>query len=433
MLQALLFHLPQAIPGHFEKDCNASWSGSQSCATSAGISNVSTLLTQHPLTNPPGFASQPSAPSLQAWLALGQSGYPPQSSQPQPDTHNSGGQLVGTKLSRTSHIAPDDWVASKDRATTALNAWSQAAASFWVQVVSLARQQCNGWLSLSPAEHATHFGLPTILVRLSSFNFRFWKQLHTLNCSAGLSQIESSHLPCRKARPPYWISFFWPSKKDNPPSSQQGSPGSKQTAAGKPHQNPDIHKLSSPITPGGTYWADGVSTSLGWIDASDTRLSWRHGRRNSPDLQWGSLCWWLWAQAEGWARGSFWKEWLTSPWRFCAWTSSFFISCSSNLLRALRRLLRIAYPQIRDCMLPRWQASALMNWRSVWRWRWMTQFLTWPNQASKVLSYCTQVCALPLPLWASSAPSPLALEMHRKLSPPTILWWLSLRGSIASI
>ena len=53
---------------------------------------------------------------------MGQSGYPQQSHPPQPGMHNSGGRFP---------------------------------------VVSLARQQRNWWLSLSPAERATHLGLPT--------------------------------------------------------------------------------------------------------------------------------------------------------------------------------------------------------------------------------------------------------------------------------
>ena len=45
--------------------------------------------------------------------------------------------------------------------TISLNTWSQSAATFWAQVVGMARQRHNWWLSLSPDQRAMHIGLPT--------------------------------------------------------------------------------------------------------------------------------------------------------------------------------------------------------------------------------------------------------------------------------
>ena len=145
-----------------------------SCPTSAGISDASTLPMQRPPINPPGLASQPSAPSIYACPAMGQSGYPQQSHPPQPGMHNSGGRTPQDEVRKDRSPIPklaikggdstsltrqmNEWI---QKTTIALNTWSQAAASFWVQVVNLARQQHNWWLSLSPAERATHLGLPT--------------------------------------------------------------------------------------------------------------------------------------------------------------------------------------------------------------------------------------------------------------------------------
>ena len=147
---------------------NASRNGC-SCPTSAGISDASTLPTQRPPINPPGLASQPSAPSIYACPAMGQSGYPQQSHPPQPGMHNSGGTTpqdeVRKDRSPISKLAikggdstsltrqMNEWI---QKTTIALNTWSQAAASFWVQVVSLARQQHNWWLSLRSSVVTMH-------------------------------------------------------------------------------------------------------------------------------------------------------------------------------------------------------------------------------------------------------------------------------------
>ena len=136
--------------------------------------DASTLPMQRPPINPPGLASQPSAPSMYACPAMGQSGYPQQSHPPQPGMRNSGGRTPQDEVRKDRSPIPklaikggdstsltrqmNEWI---QKTTIALNTWSQAAASFWVQVVSPARQQRNWWLSLSPAERATHLGLPT--------------------------------------------------------------------------------------------------------------------------------------------------------------------------------------------------------------------------------------------------------------------------------
>ena len=63
----------------------------------------------------------------------------------------------------------NEWL---QKATISLKTWSQAAATFWAQTVSLARQHHNWWLSLSPANRATFLGLQTtgesVLVQLPS-------------------------------------------------------------------------------------------------------------------------------------------------------------------------------------------------------------------------------------------------------------------------
>ena len=52
----------------------------------------------------------------------------------------------------------NEWI---QKTTISLNTWSQSAATFWAQVVGMARQRHNWWLSLSPDQRAMHIGLPT--------------------------------------------------------------------------------------------------------------------------------------------------------------------------------------------------------------------------------------------------------------------------------
>ena len=58
-----------------------------------------------------------------------------------------------TTLTRTIN----EWI---QKTTISLNTRSQSAATFWAQVVGMARQRHNWWLSLSPDQRAMHIGLP---------------------------------------------------------------------------------------------------------------------------------------------------------------------------------------------------------------------------------------------------------------------------------
>ena len=151
----------------------------QSCPTSAGVSDASTTPIPRPgmpLIPPPGIASP--SPSVYACPAMGVTSCPP--SPPPPYHQPTGAQGSGGGRSHQDEVRKDrspipklavkggdstfltrqvnDWL---QKTTIALNTWSQAAASFWAQVVGLARQQHNWWLSLSPAQRATYIGLPT--------------------------------------------------------------------------------------------------------------------------------------------------------------------------------------------------------------------------------------------------------------------------------
>ena len=139
---------------------------SASCPTSAGISDASTLPVQRPGTNPPGIPQPSSSPSTYACPAVGTPGYPhpapPQASGTEGGGRSSGGKThdevrknrspipklnvkAGDATALTRQV--NEWL---QKTTINLNKWSQSAATFWAQVVGMARQQHNWWLSLSP-------------------------------------------------------------------------------------------------------------------------------------------------------------------------------------------------------------------------------------------------------------------------------------------
>ena len=137
-----------------------------SCPGSGRISDASTLPT-HP---PPGMGyatPMPSTPLAYACPAMGTTGSSQQigaqqgritsdevrkDRSPLPKLVIKGGDA--TTLTRVIN----EWI---QKTTISLNTWSQSAATFWAQVVGMARQRHNWWLSLSPDQRAMHIGLPT--------------------------------------------------------------------------------------------------------------------------------------------------------------------------------------------------------------------------------------------------------------------------------
>ena len=135
-----------------------------SCPGSGGISDASTL----PMHPPPGMGfSPPSTPFAYACPAMGTT-----SSSPQIGTQQ--GRIATDEVRKDRSPLPklvikggdattltrviNEWI---QKTTISLNTWSQSAATFWAQVVGMARQRHNWWLSLSPDQRAMHIGLPT--------------------------------------------------------------------------------------------------------------------------------------------------------------------------------------------------------------------------------------------------------------------------------
>ena len=142
-----------------------------SCPTSAGVSDASTIPMQPVGATPPGLGQFSSSSPAYACPAMGTPGYPPM--QPMQGS-GSGGRNPADEVRKDRTPIPklvvkggdpttltrviNEWI---QKTTISLNAWSQAAAAFWAQVVSSARQRHNWWLSLAPDQRATHIGLPT--------------------------------------------------------------------------------------------------------------------------------------------------------------------------------------------------------------------------------------------------------------------------------
>ena len=134
-----------------------------SCPGSGGISDASTL----PMHPPPGMGfSPPSTPFAYA-NAMGTTSSSPPTGAPQ-------GRIMNDEVRKDRSPLPklvikggdattltrviNEWI---QKTTISLNTWSQSAATFWAQVVGMARQRHNWWLSLSPDQRAMHIGLPT--------------------------------------------------------------------------------------------------------------------------------------------------------------------------------------------------------------------------------------------------------------------------------
>ena len=137
-----------------------------SCPGSGGISDASTL----PMHPPPGMGyatPMPSTPVAYACPAMGTTG----SSQQIGAQH---GRITSDEVRKDRSPLPklvikggdattltrviNEWI---QKTTISLNTWLQSAATFWAQVVGMARQRHNWWLSLSPDQRAMHIGLPT--------------------------------------------------------------------------------------------------------------------------------------------------------------------------------------------------------------------------------------------------------------------------------
>ena len=137
-----------------------------SCPGSGGISDASTL----PMHPPPGMGyatPMPSTPFAYACPAMGTTGSSQQIGAPQ-------GRMTSDEVRKDRSPLPklvikggdattltrviNEWI---QKTTISLNTWSQSAATFWAQVVGMARQRHNWWLSLSPDQRAMHIGLPT--------------------------------------------------------------------------------------------------------------------------------------------------------------------------------------------------------------------------------------------------------------------------------
>ena len=137
-----------------------------SCPGSGGISDASTL----PMHPPPGMGyatPMPSTPFAYACPAMGTTGSSQQIGAPQ-------GRMTGDEVRKDRSPLPklvikggdattltrviNEWI---QKTTISLNTWSQSAATFWAQVVGMARQRHNWRLSLSPDQRAMHIGLPT--------------------------------------------------------------------------------------------------------------------------------------------------------------------------------------------------------------------------------------------------------------------------------
>ena len=141
-----------------------------SCPGSGGISDASTL----PMHPPPGMGyatPMPSTPFAYACPAMGTTSSSQQIGAQQ-------GRITGDEVRKDRSPLPklvikrgdattltrviSEWI---QKTTISLNTWSQSAATFWAQVVGMARQRHNWWLSLSPDQRAMHIGpvigLPT--------------------------------------------------------------------------------------------------------------------------------------------------------------------------------------------------------------------------------------------------------------------------------
>ena len=137
-----------------------------SCPGSGGISDASTL----PMHPPPGMGyatPMPSTPFAYACPAMGTTSSSQQTGAQQ-------GRITSDEVRKDRSPLPklvikggdattltrviNEWI---QKTTISLNTWSQSAATFWAQVVGMARQRHNWWLSLSPDQRAMHIGLPT--------------------------------------------------------------------------------------------------------------------------------------------------------------------------------------------------------------------------------------------------------------------------------
>ena len=120
----------------------------------------------------PGISPQSPVPSMYACPAVGMPNYSPQTSEPQPSgngrrSHQDEVRKDRSPIPKLNVKGGDatfltrqvnEWL---QKTTISLNTWSQMAATFWAQTVSLARQHHNWWLSLCSADRATFLGLPT--------------------------------------------------------------------------------------------------------------------------------------------------------------------------------------------------------------------------------------------------------------------------------
>ena len=137
-----------------------------SCPGSGGLSDASTL----PMHPPPGMGyatPMPSTPCAYACPAMGTTSSSPQIGAPQGGMTNDEVRMDRSPLPKlvikggdatTLTRVINEWI---QKTTISLNTWSQSAATFWAQVVGMARQRHNWWLSLSPDQRAMHIGLPT--------------------------------------------------------------------------------------------------------------------------------------------------------------------------------------------------------------------------------------------------------------------------------
>ena len=150
------------------KGCNPrirSWITTLAPEVAESVMHLLCRCTHHPEM---GFATPtPSTPFAYACPAMGTTSSSPQIGAQQGRITNDEVRKDRSPLPKLVIIGGDATILTRvinewsQKTTISLNTWSQSAATFWAQVVGMAGQRHNWWLSLSPDQRAMHTGLPT--------------------------------------------------------------------------------------------------------------------------------------------------------------------------------------------------------------------------------------------------------------------------------